>query len=64
MLINGSVCHPTQKLLVIGKHVQIGARFLMTGYTFTCPYIKQCGPWADMKLVIQTIGVALTAQEN
>lgn len=25
-------------------------------------YIKQCGPWADFKLVIQTVGVVLTAQ--
>lgn len=25
-------------------------------------YIKQCGVWADMKLIIQTIGVVLTAQ--
>lgn len=27
-------------------------------------YIKQCSPWADVKLVIQTIGVVLTAQGN
>lgn len=25
-------------------------------------YIKQCSPWADFKLVVQTIGVVLTAQ--
>lgn len=25
-------------------------------------YIKQCGPWADAKLIIQTVGVVLTAQ--
>lgn len=27
-------------------------------------YIKQCGVWADAKLIIQTIGVVLTAQGN
>lgn len=27
-------------------------------------YIKQCGPWADFKLIVQTIGVVLTAQGN
>lgn len=27
-------------------------------------YIKQCGVWTDAKLVIQTIGVVLTAQGN
>lgn len=25
-------------------------------------YIKQCGPWADIKLVIQTVGCVMTAQ--
>lgn len=25
-------------------------------------YIKQCGPWADFKLIVQTVGVVLTAQ--
>ena len=25
-------------------------------------YIKQCGPWTDFKLIIQTVGVVLTAQ--
>lgn len=25
-------------------------------------YVKQCGPWTDFKLIIQTIGVVLTAQ--
>lgn len=25
-------------------------------------YIKQCGPWTDLKLIIQTVGVMLTAQ--
>lgn len=25
-------------------------------------YIKQCGPWTDFKLIIQTVGVMLTAQ--
>lgn len=25
-------------------------------------YIKQCGVWADTKLIIQTVGVVLTAQ--
>lgn len=25
-------------------------------------YIKQCGPWADFKLMVQTVGVVLTAQ--
>jgi len=24
-------------------------------------YIKQCGAWADFKLIVQTIGVVLTA---
>lgn len=27
-------------------------------------YIKQCGVWADTKLIIQTVGVVLTAQGN
>lgn len=27
-------------------------------------YIKQCGVWADAKLIIQTVGVVLTAQGN
>ena len=27
-------------------------------------YIKQCGPWADFKLIVQTVGVVLTAQGN
>lgn len=27
-------------------------------------YVKQCSPWADFKLVIQTVGVVLTAQGN
>lgn len=64
MLINGSVCHPTQKLLVIGKHDTNRGSFFDDWIYLYLPYIKQCGPWADMKLVIQTIGVALTAQEN
>ena len=25
-------------------------------------YIKQCSPWADFKLIVQTVGVVLTAQ--
>lgn len=25
-------------------------------------YIKKCSPWADFKLIIQTVGVVLTAQ--
>lgn len=25
-------------------------------------YIKKCGPWTDFKLIIQTVGVVLTAQ--
>ena len=25
-------------------------------------YIKKCGVWADFKLIIQTVGVVLTAQ--
>lgn len=25
-------------------------------------YVKKCGPWTDLKLIIQTIGVVLTAQ--
>lgn len=27
-------------------------------------YIKQCGVWADVKLIVQTVGVVLTAQGN
>ena len=27
-------------------------------------YIHNCGPWSDFKLIIQTIGVVLTAQGN
>jgi lipopolysaccharide/colanic/teichoic acid biosynthesis glycosyltransferase len=27
-------------------------------------YIKQCSVWADFKLIIQTVGVVLTAQGN
>lgn len=27
-------------------------------------YIKQCGVWADTKLIVQTVGVVLTAQGN
>ncbi len=27
-------------------------------------YIKQCGVWADFKLIVQTVGVVLTAQGN
>lgn len=27
-------------------------------------YVKQCGIWADFKLIIQTLGVVLTAQGN
>lgn len=27
-------------------------------------YIQKCGPWTDVKLIIQTIGVVLTAQGN
>ena len=25
-------------------------------------YIKQCSVWADVKLIVQTVGVVLTAQ--
>ncbi|MCI8452418.1 MAG: sugar transferase, partial [Eggerthellaceae bacterium] len=25
-------------------------------------YIRQCGIWADFKLIVQTVGVVLTAQ--
>lgn len=25
-------------------------------------YIKKCSPWTDFKLIIQTVGVVLTAQ--
>ena len=25
-------------------------------------YIEKCGPWTDFKLIIQTVGVVLTAQ--
>ena len=27
-------------------------------------YIKQCSVWADAKLIVQTVGVVLTAQGN
>lgn len=25
-------------------------------------YVKQCSAWADLKLIVQTVGVVLTAQ--
>ena len=27
-------------------------------------YIKKCSAWSDVKLIIQTVGVVLTAQGN